>query len=296
MSTRSNSLACPLRGPARRARRTRLRAQRSEKSDSERAKILTKLESLSVIDDKTLVVDEASMTELPTVHAIAKRLVAGSRLLFFGDEAQLPPIGFGLVFHKLAQDPGIALRLTEVAPPGRSDRHPARRSRPVRPLPAFSEFAGAAAGVSFVNVDHSALDRKLDEVIVKLAGDDEVIVVTARSRVRPRTRASSAHSRRPSRRCEASSAAASRSASPSSSSRTITAPGSGRPARPIVVIDPDERTIDILFDGDSQPKRMGDEHLVDLDLAYAVTCHRMQGSSAKRVVIPIYESRLLNRS
>ncbi|MGX9430130.1 AAA family ATPase [Bradyrhizobium sp. LeoA1S1] len=43
------------------------------------------------MDDKTLVVvDEASMTDVPTVHAIAKRPVAGSRLLFVGDEAQLP--------------------------------------------------------------------------------------------------------------------------------------------------------------------------------------------------------------
>ncbi len=51
-------------------------------SESESARIQTKLESLSLIDDMTLVVvDEASMPDLPTVHAIAKRLVTRSRLL-----------------------------------------------------------------------------------------------------------------------------------------------------------------------------------------------------------------------
>lgn len=75
-------------------------------SESEAAKIQEKLKTLSLITDKTLVViDEASMVDLPTVHSVTKRLVAGSRLLLVGDEAQLPPIGFGLVFHKLVKDP-----------------------------------------------------------------------------------------------------------------------------------------------------------------------------------------------
>lgn len=61
----------------------------------------------------------------------------------------------------------------------------------------------------------------------------------------------------------------------------------------VVAIDPGERTMQVQFDGDGEPKTLGDEHLVDLDLAYAVTCHRMH---AKRIVIPIYETRLLERS
>ncbi|MBR0688538.1 AAA family ATPase [Bradyrhizobium manausense] len=273
-------------------------------SESESAKIRTKLESLSLIDDKTLVVvDEASMTDLPTVHAIAKRLIAGSRLLFVGDEAQLPPIGFGLVFHKLVQDPAVALRLTEVHRQAEATGIPSAAAA-VRSggLPAFSDFAGAAAGVSFVDVEHSALDRKLDEVALKLAGDGEVLVVTA-------TVAGAAGVDAVNERGHRRHMADDRPEMRGFFGRRFSV---GEPVifgkndyraglwngllGHVIAIDPDERTIDILFDGDSQPKRLGDEHLVDLDLAYAVTCHRMQGSSAKRVVIPIYESRLLDRS
>ncbi|MCK1627504.1 AAA family ATPase [Bradyrhizobium sp. 160] len=273
-------------------------------SESESAKIRTKLESLSLVDDKTLVVvDEASMTDLPTVHAIAKRLVAGSRLLFVGDEAQLPPIGFGIVFHKLVQDPAVALRLTEVHRQAEATGIP-HAAAAVRSgtMPAFSEFAGATAGVSFLDVDPSALDRKLDEVVARLAGDGEVLVVTAT--VAGAAGVDAVNERGHRRHVVGGSAELrgffGRRFSVGES--VIFGKNDYRAGLwngllgHVVAIDPDERTIDILFDGDSQPKRLGDEHLVDLDLAYAVTCHRMQGSSAKRVVIPIYESRLLDRS
>ncbi|WP_431201363.1 ATP-dependent DNA helicase [Bradyrhizobium betae] len=64
----------------------------------------------------------------------------------------------------------------------------------------------------------------------------------------------------------------------------------------VIELDFESRAVSVLFDGDGEPKKLGDEHLVDLDLAYAVTCHKCQGSSARRVVVPIYGTRLLDRS
>jgi len=64
----------------------------------------------------------------------------------------------------------------------------------------------------------------------------------------------------------------------------------------VVAAAPDERTVDVVFDGDTDSKTLGGEDLLALDHAYAVTCHKCQGSSAARVVVPIYRSRLLDRS
>jgi hypothetical protein len=54
------------------------------------AKFSERLKSLIKIDDRTLVVlDEASMIDLPTLHAILRYMPEGARLLLAGDAAQL---------------------------------------------------------------------------------------------------------------------------------------------------------------------------------------------------------------
>lgn len=48
-----------------------------------------------------VVVDEASMVDLSRLHRLLRIIPAGARALLVGDETQLPPIGFGLAFHRL---------------------------------------------------------------------------------------------------------------------------------------------------------------------------------------------------
>ena len=59
---------------------------------------------------------------------------------------------------------------------------------------------------------------------------------------------------------------------------------------------PGERWLEVLFDGESSPRTLQLEDLMDLTLAHAITCHKLQGSQAARVVVPIYESRVLDPS
>jgi exodeoxyribonuclease V alpha subunit len=59
---------------------------------------------------------------------------------------------------------------------------------------------------------------------------------------------------------------------------------------------PGERWLEVLFDGESSPRTLQLEDLMDLTLAHAITCHKLQGSQVARVVVPIYETRLLDPS
>ena len=275
-----------------------------ETTEDEAAKARTKLESLCQVTDDTLVVlDEASMADLPTIHSIVKRLKPDSRLLLVGDEAQLPPIGFGLVFHKLVQDPAITLRLTQVhrqaSASGIPDAAAAIRQGLI---PEFTEFAGPAPGISFVDADPANLAAALDGVIGRLGEPHDVLVVTS-------TIAGAAGVDSVNERFHRRYAEAGHGELRAFFGRRFSV---GEPAifgrndyraglfngllGHVTAIDIGEHTVKVIFDGDAEPKTLTDEHLVDLDLAYAVTCHKCQGSSAKRVVIPIYGSRLLDRS
>ena len=52
----------------------------------------------------------------------------------------------------------------------------------------------------------------------------------------------------------------------------------------------------VLWDGHEKPMDMGLSDLDSLDLAYAISIHKAQGSQFRRVVVPIFKSRLLDRT
>jgi exodeoxyribonuclease V alpha subunit len=54
----------------------------------------------------TLIIDEASMLDLPSLWKIVRKL-NGAGLVLVGDPGQLPPIGFGLTLHALLKDPDL---------------------------------------------------------------------------------------------------------------------------------------------------------------------------------------------
>jgi exodeoxyribonuclease V alpha subunit len=62
----------------------------------------------------------------------------------------------------------------------------------------------------------------------------------------------------------------------------------------VLTVDPVHRSVEVLFDGEIYV--FGRDDLIRLDLAYALTCHKLQGSQAARVVIAIEPTRLLEPS
>lgn len=273
-------------------------------TEEEARKASAKLEYLCRITDRTLVViDEASMVDLPTVAALVRRLRPDSRLLLIGDPAQLAPIGWGLVFHELVKDPGVTLHLKQIHRQAAATGIPAAAAA-VRDgrVPAFSPFKGAGTGISFVDATGDGLAQAVEDVIIELCDPTDVLIVTA-------TMGGAAGvdglNERFHRRFVADGRAEFRGAfgrrfavgEPVIFGRNDYRAGlfNGLLGR-VAGIDLEGHTVDVLFDGDAEPKPIGGEHLPDLDLAYAVTCHKAQGSSARRVVIPVYASRLIDRS
>jgi len=129
---------------------------------------------LEVSPDTLVVVDEASMLDLPTAFRILRCLPEGARLLLVGDPAKLPPIGFGLVFHRLVECPFIPqVELTEVhrqaSETGIRSIAAGIRSHQIPPL---EEYLGRHPGVSFIECLPEEIQGRLRSLVSDWEGDD----------------------------------------------------------------------------------------------------------------------------
>ena len=61
-----------------------------------------------------LVIDEASMVDLLSMYKLISMLPSATRILFVGDTFQLPPVSDGLVFHALVDTPLPSFNLSQV--------------------------------------------------------------------------------------------------------------------------------------------------------------------------------------
>ena len=65
-------------------------------------------------DHCIVVIDEASMVDLNSMHSLLDLLPAATRFIFVGDIHQLPPVGGGLVYHELMESDFPKVELTAV--------------------------------------------------------------------------------------------------------------------------------------------------------------------------------------
>ncbi|MQY42795.1 AAA family ATPase [Epibacterium sp. SM1969] len=108
-------------------------------------------------------VDESSMLDLATMYRLLRLLPETTRILFVGDPGQLPPIGFGLILHALNDISGIPkTHLDQVHRQAASTGIPAA-SRAIRngQLPEFQEFHREGSGVHFVPCPLNEMTDKL---------------------------------------------------------------------------------------------------------------------------------------
>lgn len=96
-------------------------AQRMAESTGKSAQTIAKLVSdhtgrkrRRLPDHVLVIIDEASMVDLLSMFRLVGILPVATRILFVGDVAQLPPVGAGLVFHALEGTPIPSFNLTTV--------------------------------------------------------------------------------------------------------------------------------------------------------------------------------------
>jgi exodeoxyribonuclease V alpha subunit len=264
------------------------------------AAFLKAAESNSVVlgRESLVVVDEASMLDLPTMYRILRHLPEGCRLLLVGDPGQLPPIGFGLVLHALIEYPEISsIELVRVYRQTESTSIPAvAKSVRAGVVPhLLGAFSRDTRGVVLIpNADNLSTDD-LVEVVSQLGGfSEEVRILSA---------------------LKGGSVGA---VAINNRFHEILAVGKVRhPTRPFAEGEPVmflrndyQRNLcngtlgrvaaiegtSIVVDFDGVKHEFSKFALDDLTLAYAITVHKSQGSSFRQVIIPIQRTRLLDRS
>jgi exodeoxyribonuclease V alpha subunit len=240
-----------------------------------------------------VVVDEASMLDLPTTYRLLFHMHQDARLLLVGDVAQLPPIGFGLVLHRLVGSPVIPqIELTQILRSEENTGIPAV-SRAVRDgvVPVLPPYSRDAEGCSFVDAVPDEVLRHIERIRGDLTGTEVQVVGSTYGGVAG-IDAINDHFHQI-----------------NASGKTTV--GRFAPGDPVIwTVNDHSRSLwngsmgtvlSVMRAGirtilDGRQVEIGIWDLNALELAYAISTHKAQGSQFDTVVIPVVRSRLMDRT
>jgi len=250
-------------------------------------------QEISLSGADLVVLDEASMVDLPLAYTLFRHLPPETRLLMVGDPYQLPPIGFGLVFGALVNDPSIPkVELTRIHRQAQSTGIPsvARQIRDGK-LPSLPPFSGPGPGVSFIHCRVEEAQATIIETLGALGSETQLLSPIKRGLAGTEAINTSIHALR-------------------STGQTWSGLGLGDP---VIHLENDYESlvfngtlgtvsevladgVQIQWDGHDHPMTFRESRREALALAYAISIHKAQGSQFRRVVIPIFTNRLLDRT
>lgn len=258
-----------------------------------------------------VVIDEASMVDLPSAYRAIRHLPSGYRVVLVGDPHQLPPVGPGLLLHELAHQPNLpVVELSQVKRYGGAIAEAAALIRKGE-WPDLSD--DPHADISFVSC---ALDQ-INDTVLRLYDEDR-----SASQILCATRNSAAGGMHPinalcQQRINAAGAPLTQW-NPEFDQQQ----GTGlRVGDPLICVKNDweidlqngslgtllsiepatpERapvsTLGRILWDDGKMRDITADLLPHLELAYAITIHKAQGSGFRRVIIPVRQSKLLDRT
>jgi len=238
-----------------------------------------------------LIIDEAGMLDTPSLHKLLSLLPDGARLLFAGDQGQLPPVGIGKFFHDLVSEGSRLATLTKVLRQASDSAIPLIAAQ-VRSgvTPKLGQWKGEQKGVYLIgSADVLATQRRLRD-------ERELLVVAARKSTVSTINESEADHRR----------------APGTKVRRLGPLAAVAVGDPVVVtanryqdglfngllgvvrsIDGAEATV--LWDGETLPRALPAEAEGDIELAFAITCHKAQGSSSDVVLVAVEDAPMVTR-
>jgi len=258
-----------------------------------------------------LVVDEASMVDLGQMHQILEVMPEGCRLLLVGDAFQLAPVGFGLVFHRLAAQDAVTSRLEKVHRQADASGIPAV-SRIVRTcrVPSLPAYEPSKGGVSLLLAEEGELSEAVGRVVLDLGGHaggaGGVMVLSAVNRRASRPDGTVQDLNERLHQAHVAGLGLTESERAASLLRGYNGNefGPGDPVTfmrncyerglrngslgRVLSVDAEAGVMTCEFDG--EPFTFGDRDLIDLQLAHAVSCHRAQGSQARVVVVSLLDA------
>jgi exodeoxyribonuclease V alpha subunit len=237
-----------------------------------------------------LVIDEAGMMDTPTLHRILTLLPSGARLLLAGDDGQLFPIGFGKVFHDLVVDGTRVAKLTKILRQADDSVIPLVANQIHSGItPNLLEWRGEAKGVFTVH------PNRRERVQRELHGVDFLVVAALRNTVAG-INETEADARRdqnkPTRRLGPLATVAVDDPIVMTVNRYKHGLFNGLLG---VVTDIYGERVQAQFDGESEPRDLPEEAEGDVELAYAITCHKAQGSSANTAMVLVEATSLATR-
>lgn len=250
---------------------------------------------VEVTPDSLIIIDEASMLDLSTMYRILRTTPDGARILLVGDQAQLAPIGFGLVFHSLANSSNIpSVELTEVYRQAASTGIP-DIARTVRKhsVPDLERYHGQTQGVSFLECSASQLSTHLQILANRWHGDDWRILSAVKegaAGVRPINLQFHEMNQSLKR--------LGRFAVGDPVIHLVNDPESDLMNGTLgTVVDTDTDAGFLVVDFRGKRHSIQAETMEDyIDLAYAISVHKAQGSQFRRIAIVCMQSRLLEHS